>query len=270
VRGATYNEFVAGEISANPAAPTPFALGLGANLLVAQASSTDFDLLRIQIPTNARLNSIIIESHEGPIRLFTGIEAGPTWNAGVGVNSVDPEGLLGWVEFPVDTEGNHTGVDILADIAAAPGAIGFTPPLASGTYSMLFQTVSSAVPFALTFNVGSTELAGDFNDDDRVDGADLARWQQSFGASAGADGDFDLDSDGADFLIWQRNVGAGTLNASAVVPEPRAALLAAAALLLIVASRRFLGRSRQLRKPGASAPRLIGSAGTRERPVLRP
>jgi prepilin-type N-terminal cleavage/methylation domain-containing protein len=236
-RGADYNEFVAGEISPIPAAPTPFALTLGANLLVASASSSDFDLLQIQIPTDAQLHSIIIESHEGPIRLFTGIEAGPVWTAGVGFN-VDPAGLLGWVEFPVNPNAAHTGVDILADIAAAPGAIGFTPPLASGTYSMLFQTPSSAVPFALTFNVSSTSLPGDFNNDQQVNSADLTRWRQSFGVNANADGDFDLDSDGADLLIWQRNVGADALNALTAVPEPRAAMLAAAALMFIVASRR--------------------------------
>lgn len=235
VRAATYNEFVQGELSANPAAPTPFALALGGNLLVASASSSDYDLLRISIPSGARLNSIIIESHDGPIRIFTGIEAGPTWNAGVGFD-VDPAGLLGWAEFPVDVEGNHTGVDILADIAAAPGAIGFTPPLASGTYSMLFQTPSSAVPFALTFNVSSTAQPGDFNNDTKVDGADLLRWRQSFGVNANADGDFDGDSDGADFLIWQRNVAHGTLNV-APVPEPRAAVLAIAALILTAVQR---------------------------------
>jgi uncharacterized membrane protein len=72
-----------------------------------------------------------------------------------------------------------------------------------------------------------SSLAGDFNNDDAVNAADLALWRTGFGLSDTAthsDGDADgeQDVDGADFLLWQRQHGSGpsTLGGSSEVPEP--------------------------------------------------
>jgi len=90
-----------------------------------------------------------------------------------------------------------------------------------------------------------TELAGDFNNDGKVDGADLDVWKGQFGTTGAgltADADVDSDVDGADFLTWQRNLGAmadgGPLGAA--VPEPAASWLAALAIsaLLVRSNRR--------------------------------
>jgi hypothetical protein len=84
-------------------------------------------------------------------------------------------------------------------------------------------------------------LAGDFNKNDIVDVADLAAWQDNYGAVGGSpyldgDGDGDGDADGDDWLVWQQQLGMtltpATL-ASMTVPEP-----AVAALLLAVVARR--------------------------------
>jgi hypothetical protein len=77
-------------------------------------------------------------------------------------------------------------------------------------------------------------IAGDFNNDQQVDGEDLATWRSSFGPGAGADADADGDSDGNDFLIWQRQLGAGAPQVAAVgaVPEPAAWMLGLIALAL--------------------------------------
>jgi hypothetical protein len=69
-------------------------------------------------------------------------------------------------------------------------------------------------------------IAGDFNNDGVVDGADLAAWEAAFGEADGFDG--------ADFLTWQRSFGSGSGGAAAV-PEPASLLggllgLAAAAM----------------------------------------
>jgi hypothetical protein len=73
-------------------------------------------------------------------------------------------------------------------------------------------------------------LAGDYNGDNKVDGADLAVWQGSYedtGANLPADGDDDGDVDGADFLIWQANLGAPSGGGGpAAAPEPASWLLA--------------------------------------------
>ena len=62
---------------------------------------------------------------------------------------------------------------------------------------------------------------GDFNDDDNVDGVDLAIWQDNYGTTVGAspsdgDDDEDGDVDGFDFLSWQRNHGTGVVSATAI------------------------------------------------------
>ena len=85
---------------------------------------------------------------------------------------------------------------------------------------------------------GGAAIPGDFNDDDMVDGDDLADWKNDFGFGGGSDADGDGDSDGQDFLIWQRNLGTGVVIATAsvaAVPEPASLLLlgvAAAGALL--------------------------------------
>jgi hypothetical protein len=57
--------------------------------------------------------------------------------------------------------------------------------------------------------VGEPFLAGDYNRDDRVDGADLTIWGAEFGSDStlAADGNQDRNVDGSDFLLWQRDAG---------------------------------------------------------------
>jgi hypothetical protein len=103
----------------------------------------------------------------------------------------------------------------------------------------------------LTFVQLTTSSPADFNNDNFVNGDDLAVWETSFGVDAGADADADADTDGADFLAWQRDFDpsleyfpdgqggalywddaslrkltpASTLSASTAVPEPSAVML---------------------------------------------
>lgn len=94
--------------------------------------------------------------------------------------------------------------------------------------------------FDIAFSVINL-LAADFNQDDTVDGADLAEWQLAYGENTGGDADFDGDTDGADFLIWQRQFGQSSLGLAAStvssIPEPTAVLLAIPAALALVARR---------------------------------
>jgi pectate lyase len=96
------------------------------------------------------------------------------------------------------------------------------------------------------------DLAGDFNHDNQVDGADLTAWAAGFGVEISAthvdgDADGDQDVDGADFLKWQQQLGtaAASSQAAAVVPEPVAILQFAVATVIVVCSdarhRRFGG-----------------------------
>lgn len=87
---------------------------------------------------------------------------------------------------------------------------------------------------------GGTLIPGDFTGDGVVNGADLTRWRNNFGATgaptvAQGNADADGDVDGRDFLIWQRNVGNTSV---AAIPEPTAALLAAFAVIAAVVKAR--------------------------------
>ena len=262
---AELSEYVTGDLSGDPAQPTLFALTPGANTLVASTGASDLDVLRIVVPPNHVLDTILIQFHEGLSRVFTGVQPGVAWTAGVG-GEIDPSGMLGWIDFPVNPSHSHSGVDILADMGQAPGAIGFTGALGAGDYTFLFQSASSImVPFALDFRVSAASsggLSADFNRDGVVNGADLTQWRQAFGgASNNADANADGVSDGADMLLWQRQYGQRT--AAIPIPEPRAAVMTVLAIAGVVARRRQAGRYRPacglgLRCRAVSAARLRG------------
>jgi hypothetical protein len=80
--------------------------------------------------------------------------------------------------------------------------------------------------FLNNFQRASMPLAGDFNENGLVTGADLDLWETGFGMPSGAshmqgDANADGDVDGADFLVWQQQVGMAQSGAAAsAVPEP--------------------------------------------------
>lgn len=90
----------------------------------------------------------------------------------------------------------------------------------------------------------NTTLAGDFDLNGSVDGADFLEWQRQFGTSVtpgtGADGDSSGTVDADDLAIWQGNFGAGGNNggAAAAVPEPASCLLATLAVAGVAVRRR--------------------------------
>lgn len=97
--------------------------------------------------------------------------------------------------------------------------------------------------------------SGDFNNDRVVDGADLAQWQDDFGANRNSDADADGDSDGADFLTWQRSFGQSGGPPSGV-PEPSRAMLLALSLSACQRWRSCCGRPRHCRR---AVERRVGS-----------
>jgi hypothetical protein len=80
-------------------------------------------------------------------------------------------------------------------------------------------------------NIRVGQIEADFNDDGKVDGADLTIWKMNAGAAdPDGDADFDGDTDGADFLVWQRQLGSMTPTAGQAAPEPCGGLLVAITL----------------------------------------
>jgi hypothetical protein len=233
--GATYDESIAGDLSGQGSAPTTLALDAGENLLLARSGAGDFDILHLALPAGGMLESVVLESYSGFRRSFTGIQQGQTWTAGLGF-SVNAASLLGWTHFGAAAGSAGVGNDILDNMGNGSGAIGFTPPLPAGDYTLLFQDTDSAVNFSMTLVVSTESLPGDFNNDRLIDAADLTQWQNSFGLNANADANADGDSDGADFLIWQRNVTGAP--AASSVPEPSTLVLALAACWIVASGRR--------------------------------
>lgn len=86
----------------------------------------------------------------------------------------------------------------------------------------------------------SSPYTADFNNDHKVDAADLAIWQGAFGVNGNADADGDGDSDGRDLLAWQQQFGSGVelLTANVSVPEPNTLVLLVVGLL-VAGRRRF-------------------------------
>lgn len=107
----------------------------------------------------------------------------------------------------------------------------------------LFATVDAPIEFA-SFEVPAF-LAGDFDGNGIVNGADLTIWEDQFGAASGgssATGDATGDGavDGRDFLRWQANFGAatGATAATVAIPEPTGGALAAWVGIALLRSRR--------------------------------
>lgn len=238
VRAAGYNEFVDGDLSNVASTPTFWPLETGPNVLVANSGSVDFDVVQIDVPERHVLESITIEFHGEHLRVFGGIQTGGQWTAGLGA-SVDELQTLGWMDFPLDPEASHEGEDILFGMSLSNA--GFFPPLASGDYTLLFQTSGTAISYALAFNV---RPRGDFDFDLDVDDDDLTMWVDSLGVEGSTEGDADGDgdNDGHDFLIWQYNYGLAPSPPSTATPEPGGAALAAVGLAALAARRRSAAR----------------------------
>ena len=153
--GANYDESVLGDISGIPATPSTWNLEAGANILKGSAGTqSDYDLLTFVIPAGHQLDTLILNAHQlQGSQSFIGLQTGSTWTAGLdwGVNG---GALLGWNLFSPGL----VGTDLLPDIAFNGNVDDqylFTPPLGSGTYTLLLQDVSTAFSYQFTFNVSA-------------------------------------------------------------------------------------------------------------------
>jgi hypothetical protein len=123
---------------------------------------------------------------------------------------------------------------------------------------------NAAVARSFLYAALTAPVAGDFNADGVVDGADLARWSANFGMTANAllaqgDANRDRDVDGADFLTWQRNVGvvAAATAVATAVPEPGIdAIVLVAAAALAGMSRTLRSGSYRLKRGRKAGPKL--------------
>lgn len=90
----------------------------------------------------------------------------------------------------------------------------------------------------------ATPIAGDYNNDGKVDAADFVVWRQTLGQNGiglAADGSGNGTIGQSDYDTWRQNFGSSTLAAAAVaaaaVPEPAAGVPIAVGLMLVLAQR---------------------------------
>ena len=151
---ANYDEAVQGDLSGTPASPTAWSIGPGANVLKGSAgTSADYDLVTFTIPVGHQLETLTLDQHviQG-YQSFLGLQAGSAWTAGLDWG-VDGTALLGYDLFGT----GDVGTDRLSWISDNGNTIGpqFTPPLPSGTYTMLLQDVQTEFSYQFTLNVSA-------------------------------------------------------------------------------------------------------------------
>jgi hypothetical protein len=250
VRGESYNEAVFGDLSSEPAFPSPLPLShtineQSSNTLTGAVGGGDLDFLLLTVPEYHTWTNMMLTIYSGSSQSFAGLQTGDVWTAGVG-GAINPASLLGWTHFgPAAGASATVGQDLLDNLAIPKnGSAGFSVPLGPGQYVLLLQDTGGVIDYRLRMDVDyDGKPAGDFNGDFRVNAADLAEWQRDIGPKDGSDADGDGDTDGNDFLVWQRNVGRDDFGLTAT-PEPASAGLAASAALALLAAQRRRRSSR--------------------------
>lgn len=157
---ANYDEGVNGDLSANAGAPTAWALEAGDNLLTGAAgvgaTEADYDLITFTIPAGHQLDALTLTDFSLSVSYvsFLGLQSGATWTAGFDWGVVG-DSLLGWVLF----DPGYVDKNMLPEIGVNGEAFnedgGFTPPLASGIYTMLLQDTVGALTYGLNFSVSA-------------------------------------------------------------------------------------------------------------------
>lgn len=149
-----------GDASDNRFAPTTVALRTGVNLISGFSGRSptpdvhDLDYITFTVPEGHRLSAFTIaNANVGGAFSFVAVEAGPIITIPAEWQSIDTP-LLGWAHFGTSSIGR----EILAEIGQAPGAVGFTGPLPSGTYAMWIMELNTSDVFSYSFALGVTPV----------------------------------------------------------------------------------------------------------------
>jgi hypothetical protein len=147
-----YDESISGDLSNSGLTPTTLTVGAGENVVLATygiGAAVDRDYFTFTVPSGLSLAaiSILADQTSDPGTAFIGVQSGP--QVTLPVNPPDATGLLGWLHFTAGS-GN-----IINDLGVPDqGSSGFTPPLASGSYSFWVQELApGSFTYALDFQL---------------------------------------------------------------------------------------------------------------------
>jgi hypothetical protein len=147
----TWDETIDGPLSNDRLAPTAVDLVPGINSMLGTTVSGDREYVTMSIPSGQKLSQIILESYVGiDGTAFIGVQSGTTFTEPpTGTNVAN---LLGYAHFGPGV--GNDGLDILPEIGAGGGAIGFAPPLIGSDYTFwIQQTGANATTYRLDFVV---------------------------------------------------------------------------------------------------------------------
>jgi hypothetical protein len=120
----------------------------GGNVLTATSVAGDLDYVTLSVPLDFQLKAILLESYASTDdQAFVAIQSGNTFTEPT--TGTDVSKLLGYAHF--GTAASQVGTDILDDMGEGPGAVGFTPPLSNGPYTLWLQETGTA-PATYTLN----------------------------------------------------------------------------------------------------------------------
>jgi len=130
-----HDESLDGDLSTDRLAPTVLSVGVGTNSVIATSQGTDREFFTITLAAGQSLSAINLVSYSGTDIAFIAIQSGSTFTENP--DAPDVANILGYSHFGPGL-GGATG-DILDNMGDGAGAIGFTPPLPSDTYTFWAQ-----------------------------------------------------------------------------------------------------------------------------------
>lgn len=151
----SYDEGVDGDLSGDRLAPTALVASLGSNPLSATSVLGDLEYVLVAIPSSYQLGSILLTAFASADDVgFAAVQVGSTFT--VTPAGATPGDLYGYAHFGTGplAGGATPGNDMLDDLGAGAGAIGFLPPLGSGNYTFwLQQTQAQPISYTMDFLV---------------------------------------------------------------------------------------------------------------------
>ena len=128
---------------------SPLSIGysIGSNTILGSTIAGDYDILNFTVGSGELLTAINVVSYVSTDdRAFLAVQSGSRWQNGLGGGANFTVGtLLGYAHFGTHVDAAQAGTDILDNLGAGAGAIGFSGPLGPGTYTFLIQQTGAAV-----------------------------------------------------------------------------------------------------------------------------
>lgn len=151
-----HNEAVKGDLSNDQTVPTILALAAGSNDLLGTTGltlgGTDRDFARLVVPVGLELTGMVVLPGTLPAGgvSFVALQAGNALT--IDATAPNPGPLLGWLHYSTADIGNN----ILPEIGATFGSVGFSGPLPAGSYALWIQdTGFETATYGFRFDVAT-------------------------------------------------------------------------------------------------------------------